>query len=138
MALGNEAERHWRLDRHRRILSLPVFPVIEKRRVVMDLGISLGFGGWIVLVAGALVLGVIAQLIGETETNYEWIVAAVAAFLGALVASEFIVAWRGFEPVYDGLALVPALAGGLVVGIAADLVTRFGTGGSYTAAHGAA
>ena len=104
----------------------------------MDLGISIGIGGWIVLVAGALVVGVVAQLIGDTETNYEWVVTAIAAFLGALVASELVVVWRGFEPVYDGLALVPAVAGGLAVGIVADLVTRFGTGGSYTTAHGAA
>ena len=41
---------------------------------------------------------------------------SVAAAIGALVASEFIVAWQALGPVVDGLALVPALAGGLVVG----------------------
>ncbi len=98
----------------------------------MDFGIAIGLGGWIVLVAGALVFGVAAQLIGETETSYEWLADGIAAFIGALVASEFITAWRGFDPVFDGLALVPALVGGLAVGIVVELVTRFGTGGRYT------
>jgi hypothetical protein len=48
------------------------------------------------------------------------------------VASEFIVAWRTFEPVWDGLALVPALLGGLVVGIIVEVATRRLTGGTYS------
>jgi len=38
-------------------------------------------------------------------------------------------------PVVDGLALVPALVGGLVVGLAVEIATRYFTGGHYT--HGA-
>jgi hypothetical protein len=38
-------------------------------------------------------------------------------------------------PVVDGLALVPALAGGLVVGLVVEFATRYVTGGHYT--HGA-
>jgi hypothetical protein len=34
--------------------------------------------------------------------------------------------------VFDGLALVPALIGGLVVGLVIELATRYMTGGSYT------
>ena len=98
----------------------------------MELAIALGFGGVIVLVLGALVFGVVAQLLGETRTGFEWLVDAIGAGIGALVASEFIVAWRTTEPVFDGLALVPALIGGLVVGLVIELATRYMTGGSYT------
>lgn len=98
----------------------------------MDFNIALGLGGWTVLIVGALVFGVIAQYIGETRTGYEWLVDAAAAGIGAFVASEFILAWRTFEPVYDGLALAPALIGGLVVGIVVEVVTRYMTGGTYT------
>ncbi|MFL5726778.1 MAG: hypothetical protein ACJ765_02415 [Chloroflexota bacterium] len=101
----------------------------------MELVISLGLGGWIILVVGALIFGAAAQLIGETRTGFEWAVDAVAAGIGALIASEFIVAWQAFGPVFDGLALVPALIGGLALGLVAELVTRFATGGHYT--HGA-
>jgi uncharacterized membrane protein YeaQ/YmgE (transglycosylase-associated protein family) len=101
----------------------------------MELSIALGIGGWIVLIGGSLVFGLIAQLIGETKTGFEWLVDGVAFAIGALVASEFILAWQSTGPVFDGLALVPALIGGLLVGIVVEVVTRFATGGRYT--HGA-
>ena len=101
----------------------------------MELSIVLGFGGWLVLIAGALLFGVAAQLIGETRTGYEWLVDGIAAFVGGLVASEFILAWQAAGPVFDGLALVPALIGGLAVGIVVEVATRYLTGGHYT--HGA-
>jgi uncharacterized membrane protein YeaQ/YmgE (transglycosylase-associated protein family) len=101
----------------------------------MELNIVLGLGGWIVLVTGSLVFGAVAQFIGETKTGYEWLVDAIAFAIGALVASEFIVAWQATGPVYDGLALVPALVGGLLAGLVVEMTTRFVTGGHYT--HGA-
>ena len=71
----------------------------------MEFIISLGVGGWALLVLGSLLFGVAAQFIGETQTGYEWLVDAIGAGIGALVASEFIVAWQTFEPVWDGLAI---------------------------------
>ncbi len=101
----------------------------------MELAIALGIGGAVVLVVGAAAFGVIAQVIGETRTGYEWLVDGVAAAIGALVASEFIVDWRAVGPVWDGLALAPALIGGLVVGLVVEVVTRIVTGGHYTTGH---
>ena len=101
----------------------------------MDLAITLGLGGWAILIVGSLIFGGVAQFVGETRTGYEWLVDAIAAGVGALVASEFIVAWQALGPVFDGLALGPALVGGLVVGIVVELATRYMTGGHYT--HGA-
>ena len=75
----------------------------------MEFAIGLGLGGWIVLIVGSLVFGAVAQMIGEPRAGFEWLGDAIAAGIGALVASEFIVAWRTFEPTWDGLALVPAL-----------------------------
>jgi uncharacterized membrane protein YeaQ/YmgE (transglycosylase-associated protein family) len=98
----------------------------------MELAISLGLGGWTVLIGGALVFGVVAQYIGNTRTGFEWLADAVAFGVGAVVASEFIIAWQAFAPVYDGLALIPALAGGLVVGLIVEVATRYMTGGTYT------
>jgi uncharacterized membrane protein YeaQ/YmgE (transglycosylase-associated protein family) len=98
----------------------------------MELAISLGLGGWLVAIAGALIFGVIAQFIGETRTGYEWLVDAVAVLVGAVIASEFVISFRTYEPVFDGLALVPALLGGLALGVIVEMVTRFLTGGRYT------
>jgi uncharacterized membrane protein YeaQ/YmgE (transglycosylase-associated protein family) len=97
----------------------------------MEFSIALGVLGWLALVVGALIFGAIAQFVGEARTGYEWLIDGIAAGFGALVASEFIVAWQTFEPVWDGLALVPALIGGLVVGIVIELATRYLTGGTY-------
>lgn len=98
----------------------------------MELAIVMGLGGAILLIVGALVFGVVAQVIGETQTGFEWLVDAIAAAIGALVASEFIVMWQAAGPVWDGLALVPALIGGLAVGLVVELATRYLTGGTYT------
>ena len=98
----------------------------------MELVFTLGIVGWAILIVGALAFGVIAQFVGETRTGYEWLVDAIAAGIGALVASEFIVAWQAFGPVVDGLALVPALVGGLAVGLIVEVATRMVTGGRYT------
>jgi uncharacterized membrane protein YeaQ/YmgE (transglycosylase-associated protein family) len=101
----------------------------------MEIAFSLGVVGWIVAIVGALVFGVVAQAIGETRTGYEWAIDAVAAFIGAIVASEFIIAWQSFGPMVDGLAIVPALIGGVVLGVVVEVVTRMATGGSYVSSH---
>jgi len=98
----------------------------------MDFGISLELLGWLVVALVALVFGVAVQLIGEARTGYEWLIAGIAFAVGAVFASEVIVAWRTFEPVWEGLALVPALIGGLVVGVVVDVATRLVTGGTYS------
>ena len=95
----------------------------------MELTFSLGLGGWILLIVGALAFGVIVQLATEPSTGFEWLVDAIAAGVGALFASEVVIAWRAVEPVWDGLALIPAILGGLVVGVIVDLATRFFLGG---------
>ena len=98
----------------------------------MEFAITLGIVGWIVLVVGALVFGAIAQFVGETRTGFEWLGDAIGFGIGALVASEFIVALQSFGPVFDGLALVPALVGGLVLGLVVEVATRYLTGGTYS------
>ena len=98
----------------------------------MEFSISLEIGGAVLLIVAAVVFGAVAQFVGETRTGFEWLVDAVAFGIGGLAASEFITSWRTFEPVWNGLAIVPALIGGLVFGIVIELATRFSTGGTYT------
>jgi uncharacterized membrane protein YeaQ/YmgE (transglycosylase-associated protein family) len=105
---------------------------------VFEFGIDMGFGGALLLILASLIFGVIAQFIGETRTGLEWLVDAVAFGIGALIASEFIVDWQATGPVWDGVALVPALIGGVVLGVIVEVVTRMATGGSYTGHHVAA
>ena len=97
----------------------------------MELAITLGLGGWILLIGASLVFGAIAQFVGDTRTGWEGVVDAFAFGIGALIGSEFIVATQAYGPMWDGLALVPALVGGLIVGLIVELSTRYATHGTY-------
>ena len=101
----------------------------------MDFAITMGLGGWTALIIGALVFGVIVQFTTDAPTSFEWVVAAIASGVGGLFASELVVAWRTVEPVWDGLALVPATLGGLTVGVVVELASRFLTGGRPAGRH---
>jgi uncharacterized membrane protein YeaQ/YmgE (transglycosylase-associated protein family) len=102
---------------------------------LVELSIALGLAGWLVLIVGAALFAIVAQFVGDARSSYEWAVDGVAAGVGALVASEFVTAWQATGPVFDGLAIVPALIGGLVVGLVVAVATRLLTGGHST--HGA-
>ena len=97
----------------------------------MDLAIELGYAGALLLVLGALGIGIALQFIGQPAYGPGWIIAGVAALAGGFVASEWIVGLRAFAPVWDGLALVPATIGIVVAGVAVDAVARFWTHGTY-------
>jgi uncharacterized membrane protein YeaQ/YmgE (transglycosylase-associated protein family) len=84
-----------------------------------------------VLLIGGVGIGVISQYIGRTEIGYEWVFAAVGAIVGAWLGSESFGTVSTWGPALDGLYLLPALIGGLVVGGLVDGATRLFTGGSY-------
>ncbi len=83
------------------------------------------------LVAGAIAIGVVAQLIGEVRIGWEWAPTAVAALVGGYLGSEAFGSASTWGLAFEGLYIVPALVGGLILGAIADAVTRFATEGSY-------
>ncbi|MEW5989717.1 MAG: hypothetical protein AB1736_00020 [Chloroflexota bacterium] len=92
---------------------------------------DLGFTGFGILVVISLLFGVGAQLVVSGGNRWMWLIGAVAWFVGGLVASEFI--WGTLtegeiQPIIDGLALDESLLGGLIVGIAAVIITRLMSG----------
>lgn len=97
----------------------------------MDLSFDITTLGLISMVVVALALGVVAQMIGEVRTGYEWLLTAIGVLVGAFVASEYL-GLRTFAPVWENVALIPAIVGGLVLGAVVDLVTRYTTHGSLT------
>lgn len=84
----------------------------------------MGFWGVVLLLAGAIVLGVIGRFIGKRRYSYEWLLYAIGAAIGGWIASEYLggASTWGWEA--DGLFVFPALIGAIVIGGAVELVVR--------------
>lgn len=94
--------------------------------------IAMSWLGLAVLAVGAVVIGVIGQFLGEVRTSFEWLPDAVAAFIGAFVASEMLGDLSKIGPEWEGVFLVPALVGAIVLAVVVDLLVRTVTGGTLT------
>jgi hypothetical protein len=97
-------------------------------------GWNIGMSGLalFLLVAGAILIGAIPLFIGEARTGYEWLATAAAVLVGGWLGSEAFGGVSTFGPVFEGLYVVTALVGGVVLGAVADVAVRFVSGGSYT------
>lgn len=96
-------------------------------------GWNIGMSGLalILLIAGALVIGAIPLFIGESRTGYEWLATAAAVLVGGWLGSEAFGGLSTIGPVFEGLYVVTALVGGIVLGAVVDAAVRYMTGGSY-------
>lgn len=72
--------------------------------------------GWVVLVVGAVVIGLLAQYAFRGRFGYEWIATAIGAGLGGYFASEYSLGGLGkWGTEWVSLSIFPALIGALVV-----------------------
>ena len=90
----------------------------------------MGLVGFGLLVVVGLVAGFGVQFLTKTRIGLEWLIVAVAVAFGGYFASEsfpgsnvfsFIKDWG---PAIDGLVIIPAVIGALIIGIVADLGMR--------------
>ena len=79
-----------------------------------------------VVIIAALVLGVLVQMYLQPKTSYEWLITAVGAGVGAWLASEitWTTSFTSEGPVFEGLAVIPAVIGGLILGAVFLFVAR--------------
>jgi uncharacterized membrane protein YeaQ/YmgE (transglycosylase-associated protein family) len=96
-----------------------------------DIGMNLGEA--ILLVFGAIVIAAVAQYIGRTSFGYEWVFTGVAALVGGWLGSEAFGTLSTWGPALEGLYIVPALIGGVVLGTIVDALVRFSSAGTYLA-----
>jgi uncharacterized membrane protein YeaQ/YmgE (transglycosylase-associated protein family) len=90
---------------------------------------KMGLLAWIILLVMSAALATVAQyLFFRNDRNaqgapadYDWVYIAGGALLGGFTAH----AWYPVGPTANGLYIVPALAGALVLGVVAELVYRF-------------
>jgi uncharacterized membrane protein YeaQ/YmgE (transglycosylase-associated protein family) len=83
---------------------------------------------WIILLAVSDVLGTAAQYTlfrhDRKPTDYDWVYIAGGALLGGFTAHVWYGAAWNIGPVVDGLYLVPALAGAIVLAAVVELIYR--------------
>jgi hypothetical protein len=91
----------------------------------MEFTFDIGLLGLTTLVVGALLFGVGIQLLGTAHLRYEWLLTSVVAGIAAFIASEFVVAFQTWEPIFDGLAVIPAVVVGAVAGLVAAGASRY-------------
>ncbi len=78
----------------------------------------------LIIVAG-IVLGVVVQLTGVARSGYDGLITGIAVVGGAIVAGQWLGSLSTWGPQFDGLYLLPALIGGVVLGAIANLAVRF-------------
>jgi hypothetical protein len=93
----------------------------------MDLTFDITLPGGIALVIGAVSFALLLSLVGADPVPYGAtgvVVTAVATFLGAFIASEYL-GIDTYEPVAEGIAVMPAIVGGLVAGGLVEAIERY-------------
>jgi hypothetical protein len=73
----------------------------------------------------AIVLGIVVQLAGVTRSGYDGLITGIAVVGGAIIAGQWLGSSSTWGPQFDGLYLLPALIGGVVLGAIANLAVRF-------------
>ncbi len=91
--------------------------------------------GYVVLIVGALAIGLAAEFVVRQQFGYEWVLTAVGAAIGGFVASEYLGALSDWGTLWQGMRLWPALIGAIVVGVAVEVVLHYMTN-LPTSTHG--
>jgi cytochrome c biogenesis protein CcdA len=85
----------------------------------------MGLLAWVILLGVSAALATAAQYLffrhDRKPTDYDWVYIAGGALLGGFTAHVW---YPGWGPVVDGLNLLPALLGAVVLGLVAELVYR--------------
>jgi hypothetical protein len=115
------------------IVVIEVMDLLRRKPEMLELiGWDVGMTAWavIVLIAGAVVIGLVLQYIGDVTNGYEWSIAGLGAIVGGWLGSEALGSLSTWGPEWEGMFVLPALIGAVVVGFVVDLVVRYATGGS--------
>lgn len=79
----------------------------------------------VLLVVGAIVIGAIAHVVGELRTGVEGPIVAVAALVGGYLGSEAFGTYSTWGYAFEGLYVLPALIGAVVLAIVVDAIVLY-------------
>lgn len=81
-----------------------------------------------VVMIAALLVGVLVQLYFAPKTAYDWLITAIGVTVGAWFASELTwTQWfsgANLGPSWEGLLIIPAVIGGIILGSLFEFVAR--------------
>ena len=83
--------------------------------------------GIVILVVGALVVGLLYRYVGENQEGWTWLITAIGAGVGAFIGSESLAGASKWGPEAGGMFVLPALIGAVVVGGIVEWVVRQAT-----------
>ena len=81
--------------------------------------------GIVILIVGAVVIGLAAQYLMRGQFGWEFLLTAVGAGLGGFVASEYLGTLSNWGTELYGMRIFPALIGALVIGAVVEVVMRY-------------
>ena len=81
--------------------------------------------GYVVIIAGALIVGFLVQYIVRQRISYEGLLPAVGAVVGGVVASEYLGSLSDWGTDFYGVRIFPALFGALIVAAIVDIAARY-------------
>lgn len=85
----------------------------------------MGISAWLLLFVISAALATAAQYLffrnARGQQDFDWVYIAGGALLGGFTASV----WYPVGPSFDGLYVLPAIAGAIVLGAVADAIYRF-------------
>lgn len=85
----------------------------------------------VLLVGGAVVIGIASYFIGEVRVGYEGFTTGLAALVGGYLGSEAFGTLSTWGWEIEGLFVLPAVIGAIVVGGIVDAAVRGMTQGTY-------
>lgn len=80
----------------------------------------MGVSGFIILLIGALLLGILHRTMHPATPTREWLGLAGAAAIGGFIGSEWLGVISTWGPQVNGLYLIPALITGFIVSAIAE------------------
>jgi uncharacterized membrane protein YeaQ/YmgE (transglycosylase-associated protein family) len=99
--------------------------------VIINWDVGMSALAFALLIVGAVVLGAIPQFVGEPRIGYEFVFPMIGAAVGGWLGSEAFGEFSTWGPEFEGLFILPALIGAVVLGAIVDAVVRYVSGGSY-------
>lgn len=86
----------------------------------------------VLLVGGAVVIGIASYFIGEVHVGYEGFTTGLAALVGGYLGSEAFGTWSTWGWEIQGLFVFPAVIGAIILGSVVDFLVRRTTEGTYS------